>query len=266
MITSLTNDRSWFEGDFVEFDSQISNSRASIANIPVRGIGTVVLPVKQSLAGQGNPHAAASLRLENVLYVPDYPCNVIGRPIRALASIQFSSLTPRGAMVYGDGSIAAIFMPGRDFYQVLLGESHGAVPLGRGVLDEHPEYGFMVGFVWDEAEQERWMSFRASLMRSPSVPNRMLGRSCASEFRFSTGQTMGLNGGGAMQNGFCGMEVDSSSHQHHQQRSRKRGAPQDDDDVEVGGCSPRRAKRSRAMDESEFRPRHSLPAVFSARG
>jgi len=258
--THLTNDRSWFEGDFVEFDSQISNSRASIANIPVRGIGTVVLPVKQSLAGHGNPHAAASLRLENVLYVPDYPCNVIGRPIRALASIQFSSLTPRGAMVYGDGSIAAIFMPGRDFYQVLLRESHGAVPLGRSVLDEHPEYGFMVGFMWDEAEQERWVSFKASMMRSPLAPNKMLGGSCASEFRFSAGQAVGLNGG-AMQNSFCGMEVDSSS---HQQRSRKRGAPQDDDDMEIG-CSPRRVKRSRAMDESDFRPRRSLPPVSSAR-
>lgn len=236
-------------------DSQISNSSAAIANIPVKGIGSVILPVKQSLAGNGSC-AGASLRLENVLYVPDYPCNVIGGPIRAMVSIQFTSLTPRGAMVYGDGSIAAIFMPGRDFYQVMLRESPLAPPLGRSVLDEHPEYGFMLCFTWPEQEQARWRCLQSSL-RSPPRP---VGSSCANEFMSSLGRT--FHATGAMMSGIeqswsgmssC-MEVDN------QQRSRKRGAPEDESEG-----SPRRVKRTRGVDESDFRPRRILPAVFSGR-
>lgn len=190
----------------------------------------------------------ASLRLANVLYVPDYPCNVIGGPIRAMTSIQFSSLTPRGAMVYGDGSIAAIFMPGRDFYQIMLREIPFAPPLGRPVLDEHPEYGFMVGFTWPEQEQQRWRSLQASLTSPPRM-----GSSCANEFRFSLDRPFNPN---AMVQGWSGL---SNRMDVEPQRSRKRGA---DDDME---SSPRRVKRSRAMDDADFRPCRSLPAVFSAR-
>ncbi|KAI6779737.1 uncharacterized protein J7T54_005767 [Emericellopsis cladophorae] len=217
----LTNDKSWFENDFVEYDSHISNSRAAIASIPVRGVGSVVLPVKQSVAGQGF-QSNVSLRLENVLYVPDYPVSVIGRPIKAVASVQFSSATPRGALVYKDGSVAATFLPGRDFYQVTLRESHVGAPLGRSVLDEHPEYGTMVGFTWPDQEVQKWRYAQAALRSPPKI-----GTSCRSETKSVLAPAF---------------VPDAMA-----PRSRKRGMACDDE-VE---SSPRRVKRSRAMDEME---------------
>lgn len=189
-----------------------------------------MLPVKQSLAGHATS-IDSSLRLENVLYVPDYPCNVIGNPIKSVASIQFSSMTPRGALVYGDGSIAAIFMPGRNFYQVILREPM----IGSyrpSALDENPQYGFMVQFNWPNQEQQRWRYAEASL-RSPAK----IGTSYHN--KATLGQPFVPTS----------MEVDSAP-----KKSRKRGACDDDFD-----CSPRMVKRSRAMDEMEFgSPRSSM--------
>lgn len=192
-----------------------------------------MLPVKQSLAGHGTT-IDSSLRLENVLYVPDYPCNVIGNPIKSLASIQFSSMTPRGAMVYGDGSIAAIFMPGRNFYQVMLREPM----LGSyrpSVLDENPQYGFMIQFTWPNQEQQRWRYAEASLRCPAKIGS-----------AYQSVPTLGQP--------FVptSMDVDPAP-----KKSRKRGACDDDFD-----CSPRMVKRSRAMDEMEFgSPRSSMVYV-----
>lgn len=215
----------------------------------MKGIGTVVLPVKQSIAGQGHGYDT-SLRLENVLYVPDYPCNVVGQPIKAVASIQFSSLTPRGALVYGDGSIAAIFMPGRDFYQVMLRATPGLPGLGRSVLDSHPEYGFMLGFTWPEQEQQRWRNYQSALRAPPRIAS-----SCANEFQFSINRALNAE---AFEQGWPSMDF---SMDVDNQKRKKRAAPDDEMD-----CSPRRVKRSRAMDGGEFGSPRPMRAIFPVSG
>lgn len=185
----------------------------------------MVLPVKQSLPGHGTRVVDSSLRLENVLYVPDYPCNVIGNPIKAFTSIQFSSMTPRGAMVYGDGSIAAIFMPGRNFYQVMLREPTFGSSYRPSVLDENPQYGFMVQFDWPQSEQQRWRYAEASLRSPPKIGTSFTKPALGAPFVPAS------------------MDIDSTP----AKKTRKRGACDDDFD-----CSPRMVKRSRAMDEMEI--------------
>ncbi|KAF4122928.1 hypothetical protein GMORB2_6476 [Geosmithia morbida] len=238
----LTNDRSWFTDEFTEIDSHISNAHVSIANIPVRGLGTVILPVQQLATGQGHT-INGSMRLQRVLYVPDYPCNVVGGPIRSLATIHFSSLTPRGSLVYGDGSVAAIFMPGRNFYQIMLRSPPVGPPLGRSVFEQHPEYGHMAAFTWAEDAQQRCLSFL-----SAGFPN-LAASSCA-----TNREVMPIT---------SSVGVDASYH-----RSRKRRAQ--DEDYETSPSTPtspmRAAKRPRAMGESNCRARRILPAVLPARG
>lgn len=144
-------------------------------------------------------------------------------------------MTPRGSLVYGDGSVAAIFIPGRNFYQIMLRGPPAGPALGRSVLADHPEYGYMAAFTWPEHERERFSPFFAPQGATPSQH----------PHADATGS----------QHFMCSPARNADSH-----RIRKRAAP--DEEFGSSPSSPLRSvKRTRGMDEHEFGARRILRAV-----
>ncbi|KAF5534960.1 hypothetical protein FMEXI_11041 [Fusarium mexicanum] len=93
----ITGDREWFEDDYMAFSSIVYHTSdkpwsdaVSFTNHGLElnpedynwahGVGTVILKTKRSPRGRGRPNTS-ELVLKNVIFVPNYICNVIGGTI-----------------------------------------------------------------------------------------------------------------------------------------------------------------------------------------
>lgn len=79
----IANNRDWFTS-FTPLTSQISSAHASSPS-PVEGIGSVELEVRKVVgeaAKRTKGPKNSKIVLRNVLFVPSFPCNVMGAPVR----------------------------------------------------------------------------------------------------------------------------------------------------------------------------------------
>lgn len=78
-VRSVARDRGWF-AEYTPFESHLNNNYGLGGGSAVKGIGTVILPVRTKSKGSG-PRCHGTLRLQNVLHAPSVICNIIGSPI-----------------------------------------------------------------------------------------------------------------------------------------------------------------------------------------
>ncbi|OSS53841.1 hypothetical protein B5807_01191 [Epicoccum nigrum] len=107
-LNGVANDIIWFKS-YHPFSSHIGSIYAVSAPFPVLGIGTVELAVKAS-PGPFTIHGKSTIELHNVLHVPYYPCNVLGRQLASVYQIFEGSSASRGGLVLG-GKQVAYFQP-----------------------------------------------------------------------------------------------------------------------------------------------------------
>ncbi|KAG9203757.1 hypothetical protein G6514_002372 [Epicoccum nigrum] len=109
----VANDIIWFKS-YHPFSSHIGSIYAVSAPFPVLGIGTVELAVKAS-PGPFTIHGKSTIELHNVLHVPYYPCNVLGRQLASVYQMVEGSSASRGGLVLG-GKQVAYFQSGPSNY------------------------------------------------------------------------------------------------------------------------------------------------------
>lgn len=90
----VAKDRVWFGDDYTAFESFVTDRSGD--KIRVVGVGSVSLPVKRSPNWR---KAQAILVLENVLHMPDVPCNIVGEPLSRDYSLVCRSSTHIGPTV-----------------------------------------------------------------------------------------------------------------------------------------------------------------------
>ena len=145
----LATDKSWFV-TYVPFDSKVKTGLAAgLAGIgcqvlPVHGVGTVEIPVKI------RDKVHRKLRLDNVVHVPDYECNIICLP-KAVIDSSAGPGQVCGRIVDCQGCALAVL-------KMINGKPCLAVsgpPVGP-VIASPRQYGrrnLGIGATWDESER-----------------------------------------------------------------------------------------------------------------
>lgn len=101
----VANDRVWFGDDYTAFESFVTDRSGD--KIRVAGVGSVRLPVKR-VPNWRIPKSI--LVLENVLHMPDVPCNIVGEPLSRDYTLVCRSSTHRGPTVLDrNGQPVAMF-------------------------------------------------------------------------------------------------------------------------------------------------------------
>jgi hypothetical protein len=140
-------------------------------HIPVLGIGTVEIPTKRSPNTSG-VSSHGSLFLHEVLYVPDYLCNIIGQPLMFTdgynATLNFSTKS-RGTIKDSQGKSVAYFDPKSPLFAIKVRCPPNGPTLGPHALKKDMLYS--LGCRWDTAEKRKWQEFKAINGLSTSGPN-----------------------------------------------------------------------------------------------
>lgn len=144
----MAKDRSWFGDDYTPFKSYCLIEGHPITVI---GIGTVDLPVKLG------PSSHGTLRLENVLHVPDMLCNIIGDILThgyGISNNRFIELSTEQTVAY--------LTLHYGLYVVLLSEfphgpKVGPSPFG-GTMNN------LIGISWPEPERMRFEAVKRLLV------------------------------------------------------------------------------------------------------
>jgi hypothetical protein len=76
---SVAKDREWFT-EYTPFETNLRDIYGLGINVPVLGIGTVILPVERTPGATGED-ATTVLHLTTVLHAPSCICNALGQPI-----------------------------------------------------------------------------------------------------------------------------------------------------------------------------------------
>ncbi|EFQ91060.1 hypothetical protein CFE70_001445 [Pyrenophora teres f. teres 0-1] len=168
----VAKDRGWFK-TYTPFTSTVNPSPLFNAQqrTPVLGIGTVEIPTKRSPNITG-VSSHGSIVLREVLHVPDYICNVIGRPL--LFTDGYNVTTSFGKKSLGtikdsQGRNAAFFDPARPLFVIKVRCPPNGPTLGPHALKKDGNY--MLGCEWDAIEKLKWEEFKASGGISTSGPN-----------------------------------------------------------------------------------------------
>ncbi|KAK5995966.1 hypothetical protein PT974_04386 [Cladobotryum mycophilum] len=157
---SYARDRFWFGDDYQPIESFV-NSTVNSPPIPIIGIGTVVLPVK-TLLSTTSPNSRGTLRLANVLHLPNAAANVIG-----LSSLNEFEVSSSGGETFN----TEVFDPRTGKYVAFFGSKTinsrlgpcllelSEYPIGPRVAHMQPEPGVFTIYsaTWPVAEQEKWL-------------------------------------------------------------------------------------------------------------
>jgi hypothetical protein len=128
----------------------------------VLGIGTVEIPTKRSpnLSGVSSH---GSLNLNEVLHVPDFPCNIIGSPINSsdgyVVEISFSSKS-KGTIKDSQGKNMAYFNINWPLFAVKVRGQPMGPKLGSHALKREGSYMLMLGCRWDIVHRRKWQEFK----------------------------------------------------------------------------------------------------------
>ncbi|KAH6633686.1 hypothetical protein C7974DRAFT_453172 [Boeremia exigua] len=167
----VTNNKAWFTS-YQPFQSELGSIYPIGAPVPVLGIGTVKLTVKD-LPDGFTTYSTSTIELHNVLYVSSYFCNVLGRP---LASVYQISL---GGSVRKDGSVSkgglglqgrqiAYFKDGPISFLSLAVLPPKGMAFGRSVFESGASY--MANCHWPNEERMRWQAVQEKAARRHAPP------------------------------------------------------------------------------------------------
>ncbi|KAF2628216.1 hypothetical protein BU25DRAFT_42080 [Macroventuria anomochaeta] len=167
----VAKDKAWFTS-YHSFQSQLSSIYAIGAPIPVLGIGTIKLTVK-ALPGSFTIYGTSVIELHNVLHVPSYFCNVLGRPLANVYEVGLGGSVHEG----GPPSRGGLFLSGRQvahfqsgpisFFSLAVlppkGKGFGASPFSNGA-------SWVVSCHWPLEERVRWQAIRNQTKREWKPP------------------------------------------------------------------------------------------------
>ena len=121
----------------------------------VLGIGTVKIPVKAT----PDSTVVTYLELENVLYVPDIVCNVIGQPIVQGGSVVYfrDEKDSKGHIRDSNKNQLVSFRPDRPLFVLAVEEPEGK-HFRPAVIVEGTCW--LISCYWDEKEVKRWEEFK----------------------------------------------------------------------------------------------------------
>jgi hypothetical protein len=134
----------------------------------VLGIGTVELAVKAT-PWASTVYGKSTIELHNVLHVPYYPCNVLGRPLASVYQIVEGSPASRGGLVLS-GKQVAYFQPGPSTYLSLAVLPPADRHFGPSMFANGAAW--VVSCHWPSEERARWQSIQdhRELQHAPPPP------------------------------------------------------------------------------------------------
>ena len=132
------------------------------------GIGTIELAVKAT-PGTFTVYGKSTIELHNVLHVPYYPCNVLGRPLESVYQIVEGSPASRGGLVLS-GRQVAYFQPGPSTYLLLAVLPPAGVHFGPSMFANGAAW--VVSCHWPNEERARWQSIQAQTELQHAPPLR----------------------------------------------------------------------------------------------
>lgn len=121
------------------------------------GIGTVELAVKVT-PSSFTVYGQSTIELHNVLHVPYYPCNVLGRSLASAYQIVEGSSTSCGGLLL-NGKQVAYFRPGTSTYLALAVLPPAGVQFGQSMFAN--DVALVVSCQWPNEERARWQSIQA---------------------------------------------------------------------------------------------------------
>jgi hypothetical protein len=135
--------------------------------LPVRGVGTVSLPVQRVPGAQG-PGSQATLELRTVLHVPSAMCNIIGPLGDDGYSATVGNFGNRQGYITDCSSDddVAYFVPGHSLLSVKLMDPPSGPVVGPSVFSSSGHY--LIHALWSDDEQRRWMDSRPGVTVPPN--------------------------------------------------------------------------------------------------
>ena len=168
----LSVDRDWFVS-YVPFDSQVSTGLCGGSlgidsdALRVHGVGTVEIPVKI------RDRTHRTLRLDNVVHVPDYLCNIVGRPVvdggNHVALGGTRGDRSAGRITASNGSILGVFQRRHNKFCLALSGPPVGPRTHRSAFETIRPLG--VGARWSEAESTSIFRTLVYLIDIDSDPN-----------------------------------------------------------------------------------------------
>ncbi|KAI0138649.1 hypothetical protein F4776DRAFT_619328 [Hypoxylon sp. NC0597] len=153
-------DMGWFS-EYTPFPSEVTNYFDT--KVQVIGIGTVELPVKKSPKKSGN-NSHGTLRLTDVLHIPDAEVNIIGQPIvkqYPYTTFNYGKVKHQGAIRDMRGrQIAYMSLNSHNLLALRLSGPPMGPKVGRSKLEPNSDYAFHIS--WPDGERRRWAAFQAS--------------------------------------------------------------------------------------------------------
>jgi hypothetical protein len=134
----------------------------------VLDIGIVELAVKAT-PWASTVYGKSTIELHNVLHVPYYPCNVLGRPLASVYQIVEGSSASCGSLELS-GKQVAYFQPGPPTYPSLAVLPPAGMHFGQSMFANGAAW--VVSCLWPNEERARWQSIQAhrELQHAPPPP------------------------------------------------------------------------------------------------
>lgn len=153
---SVAKDKIWFDDDYVAVDCRVFGHLGDLG-ARVVGYGSVTIPVKTSLNNKG-PSSQGTLRVSDVLHVPEMDWNIIGQPALDAFSFSMPSRTEKskGKLTTPDGKCAALVKYGPGSFSNLPVLRLSGYPVGPKTALPKEFQGEIVASVnWPQAEKDR---------------------------------------------------------------------------------------------------------------
>ncbi|KAF7187898.1 hypothetical protein HII31_10798 [Pseudocercospora fuligena] len=146
----IANHRDWFTS-FTPITSEVNSDNGSSV---VEGIGSVELEVRKlygEAAKRNKGPKNSKITLRNVLYVPSFPCNVMGNPIREDYDVSIGAERWLMDKQKGTGLGLLDKTKAGTVKLMLKGQAKG----DTGLPDDFPE---RTKAVWPDEEKKKWQA------------------------------------------------------------------------------------------------------------
>lgn len=201
----MARDKIWFTS-YQSYDSQLSSVYDMGAPVPVIGIGTVKFTVI-ARPDSFTVFGTSTIKLHNVLHVPSYICNVLGRPLGSVFQINLEDSDREGDPLKWRG----LSLHGREIAHFRLGLTSF---LSLAVLPpEGMKFGpspftdkggsYVTSCHWPNEERARWQAVHDQALREHAPPLlsrpyslaelEYLNKHWGTEFRFLTQHRLRLH-------------------------------------------------------------------------